>query len=102
MLNLFILFQLVAVRILNLSNAPITVYQVEKLGVIEYGTEIDNGGATPVRHPSGHLPLKFVKKLLDDMLEQKIIELSSGPWSSPNIPVSNIDGIPRFYGTIIE
>ena len=32
-----------------------------------------------------HLPFnlqKFVKKLLDDMLEQRIIELASGPWSS--------------------
>ena len=52
---------------------------------IEYGTEIDTGVATPVRHPSGRLPFNlqtFVKKLLeDDMLEQRIIELASGPWS---------------------
>lgn len=64
---------------------------------IEYGTEIDTGGAQGVYHLQ-----KFAKKLLDDMLKQRIIELASGPWSSPNVLVSNKDGTPCFHWTIIE
>ena len=37
-----------------------------------------------------------MKKLLDDMLERKIVEPATGPWSSPIILVPKMDGIPRF------
>ena len=80
MLDLFILFQLVAVRIFNLSNAPITVYQDEKLVCYSHWIWHWNW----YWGSSGCLPFnlqKFAKKLLDDMLKQRIIELASGPWS---------------------
>ena len=37
-----------------------------------------------------------MRKLLDDMLEQKIVEPASGPWASPIVLVTNKDGTPRF------
>ena len=37
-----------------------------------------------------------MKKLLDDMLERKIVEPTTGPWSSPTVLVTKKDGTPRF------
>ena len=36
------------------------------------------------------------KRLLDDMLERKIVEPATGPWSSPIVLVTKKDGTPRF------
>ena len=60
---------------------------------------IDTQGATPIRQPPRRLPFHqrdLVKKLLDDMLEQKIVEPASGPWASPIVLVTKKDGTPRF------
>ena len=53
--------------------------------------KIGTQGATPIRQPPQRLPFhqrELVKKLLDDMLERKIVELATGPWSSPIVLVT--------------
>jgi hypothetical protein len=60
---------------------------------------IKTEGATPIKQPPRRLPYhqrEIVRKLLDDMLQQKIVEPASGPWSSPIVLVSKKDGTPRF------
>ena len=52
--------------------------------------KIDTQGATPIRQPPRRLPFhqrELVKRLLDDMLERKIVEPATGPWSSPIVLV---------------
>jgi len=61
--------------------------------------KIHTGDATPVKQPPRRLPFhqrEPVRKMLDDMLQQGIIEPASGPWSSPVVLVPKKDGTPRF------
>ena len=53
--------------------------------------KIDTQGATPIRQPPRRLPFhqrELVKRLLDDMLERKIVKPATGPWSSPIVLVT--------------
>ena len=43
-----------------------------------------------------HYPCQEVKKLLDSMLENDIIEPAKGPWASPIVLVTKKDGSTRF------
>ena len=61
--------------------------------------KIHTGDATPVKQPPRRLPFhqrEPVRKMLDDMLQQGVIEPASGPWSSPIVLVPKKDGTPRF------
>ena len=61
--------------------------------------KINTGQAPPIKQAPQRLPFhqrEQVKKMLDDMLRQKIIEPASGPWSSPITLVPKKDGTPRF------
>ena len=60
---------------------------------------IDTQGATAIRQPPRRLPFHqrdLVKKLLDDMLEQKIVKPASRPWVSPIVLVTKKGGTPHF------
>ena len=60
---------------------------------------INTGGAMPIKQAPRRLPYhqrELVRKLLDEMIQQKIVEPASGPWSSPIVLVSKKDGSPRF------
>lgn len=61
--------------------------------------EINTGNQKPVKIPPRRLPWsqkEIIDNEIDTMLEQNIIEPSSGPWSSPVLLVVKKDGSPRF------
>ena len=56
---------------------------------------IDTQGANPVKQPPRRLPFhrrEEVKRMLNDMLAQGVIESATGPWSSPVVLVQKKDG----------
>nr|VZH97045.1 unnamed protein product [Spirometra erinaceieuropaei] len=56
---------------------------------------IDTGDAKPVWQPPRRIPLRYreeVNKLLDELLQAKIIQLSSSPWAFPIPLVPKKDG----------
>eukprot|EP00731_Ephydatia_muelleri_P037077 Em0391g6a len=60
---------------------------------------IDTQGANPVKQPPRRLPFhrrEEVKRMLNDMLAQGVIEPATGPWSSPVVLVQKKDGSTRF------
>ena len=60
---------------------------------------IHTGDARPIRQPVWRIPhhrREEVRKLLDDILEKKIIEPSESPWASPVVLVKKKDGTTRF------
>ncbi|KAL5488642.1 hypothetical protein EMCRGX_G017618 [Ephydatia muelleri] len=60
---------------------------------------IDTQGANPVKQPPQRLPFhrrEEVKRMLNDMLAQGVIESATGPWSSPVVLVQKKDGSTRF------
>ena len=60
---------------------------------------IDTQGANPVKQPPRRLPFhrrEEVKRMLNDMLAQGVIESATGPWSSPVVLVQKKDGSTRF------
>ena len=60
---------------------------------------IYTGDARPIRQPVRRIPhhrREEVRRLLDDMLEEKIIEPSTSPWASPVVLVKKKDGTTRF------
>ena len=55
--------------------------------------------AKPIKQAPHRLPFhhhKEVKKLVESMLDNKVIELSNGPWASPIVLVKKEDGSTRF------
>ena len=60
---------------------------------------IDIQGANPVKQPPRRLLFhrrEEVKRMLNDMLAQGVIEPATGPWSSPVVLVQKKDGSTRF------
>eukprot|EP00731_Ephydatia_muelleri_P018901 Em0011g941a len=60
---------------------------------------IDTQGANLVKQPPRRLPFhrrEEVKRMLNDMLAQGVIEPATGPWSSPVVLVQKKDGSTRF------
>ncbi|KRX46254.1 Transposon Ty3-I Gag-Pol polyprotein [Trichinella murrelli] len=60
---------------------------------------IETGGAQPVKLPPRRLPQaqrEVVDHLIREMLHAGVIELPSGPWSSPVVLVRKKDPSPRF------
>ena len=78
---------------------PVHLCRTRTIGEFEGILEPDTQGATPIRQPPRRLPFHqrdLVKKLLDDVLEQKIVEPACGPWASPIVLVMKKGGTPRF------
>ena len=60
---------------------------------------INTENAKPVKQAPRRLPfhhLKEVKKLVESMLDNNVIEPSNGPWASPIVLVKKKDGSTRF------
>ena len=60
---------------------------------------IDTQHANPVKQPSWRLPFhcrEEVKRMLNDMMAQGVIEPATRPWSSPVVLVQKKDGSTRF------
>ena len=60
---------------------------------------IDTGSAHPIRQHVRRVPpaqREVVKRLLDDMLQDDVIQPSSSPWASPIVLATKKDGSPRF------
>ena len=59
---------------------------------------IDTGNAMPVRQQPRRMSTKQkqVGKLVDDMLDDRVISTSKSPWSSPIVLVRKKDGSVRF------
>ena len=85
---------------LLLSYADLFALNEEELGrtgIIKH--HIDTGDAPPVRVPPRRLPKlrqDEATKLLQHMLDKKIIERSQSPWSAPVVLVRKKDGTARF------
>ena len=61
--------------------------------------KVNTGEAPPIHQQARRMPYhqrETVKKMLDDMLQQDVIEASSGPWSSPIVLARKKDGTLRF------
>ena len=61
--------------------------------------KVNTGDAPPIHQQARRMPYhqrETVKKMLDDMLQQDVIEASSGPWSSPIVLARKKDGTLRF------
>ena len=60
---------------------------------------INTQSAKPIKQAPRRLPFhhhKEVKKLVESMLDNKVIEPSNGPWASPIVLVKKKDGSTRF------
>ena len=61
--------------------------------------KVNTGDAPPINQQARCMPYhqrETVKKMLDGMLQQDVIEASSGPWSSPIVLARKKDGTLRF------
>ena len=71
-------------------------------GILNGCNKIDTQGATPIRQPPRRLPFhqwELVKKLLD-MLDRKIVEPATGPWSSPIVLVTKKEWYTTLLGRL--
>ena len=60
---------------------------------------IDTQSANPVKQPPRRLPFhrrEEIKRILNDMLAQGVIEPATGPWPSPVVLLQKKDGSTRF------
>eukprot|EP00731_Ephydatia_muelleri_P005099 Em0002g1275a len=90
----------IPVQMLNPGNSSITLHKDEKLGrfvplegpygvrVVEASQGCISACANPVKQPPRRLLFhrwEEVKRMLNDMLAQGVIEPATGPWSSPDV-----------------